>query len=118
MGLSNIVGSVVQGENEQEAATLKIPSTAPNCVQVSSDFLASIFSLLYFVVKLRNHFGTKASWWGEAGLSTKLMIRFQWPCWWPLKFLVKHVISDMGLSCCELKLGIEGPGAGGFTLDG
>lgn len=33
-GLSNIVGSVFQGENEQEVATLKILNTAPNCLQV------------------------------------------------------------------------------------
>lgn len=73
---------------------------------------------MYFVVKLRNHFGTKASWWGsrpehqtDDSVSVALSVTPQIPG-------EIGAIFDVGLSCRELKLGIEGPKSVGFTLDG
>lgn len=85
----------------------------------SLELFSSLFiSPLYFVVKLRNHFGTKASWWGsrseyqtDDSVSVALSVAPRIPG-------EIGAVSDMGLSCRELKLGIEGPGAGEFTLVG
>lgn len=81
-------------------------------------FSSLSISPLYFVVKLRSRFGTKASWWGsrpehqtDDSVSVALLVAPGIPG-------EIGAISDMGLSCHELKLGIEELRARGFTLDG
>ena len=84
-------------------------------------FLASLLLLYIFVFKLTNLFRTEASWSGSRpehhtddldSISGALSVAPG------LTGSLTAALHDVWLSCCQLKLEIEGPGAGGLTLDG